>query len=349
MQSAYLHFFSKFLDQAWSDINQTCLGGQLHKPTFQIDTHKSRHGFWNLETRTLGISANLLLRHSETEVLDVLKHEMAHQYADEVLGASKLNDETAHGSGFRHAANRLGIQHHARYAAHQEAGPILRRIQKLLALTQSDNPHEAQAAMMRARTLMQQYELDAGWEQTAFFHQFLGKPVGRKSLQQQLISSILVRFFNIAAIWVGSHLVVNGKNVWLLEISGTPSQLEIAQYVYVFLLRELEDLWRYHRARNPGVKGQKLKRDFQIGVLKGLIEKLDAQDTPAASSRTDLILQKQQKLDLFLKQRYPQMRSGRRMTYRKSDAFQAGKEQGKQLDIHKGIQNKKKPIKQLSS
>ena len=39
-------------------------------------------------------------------MVEVLKHEMAHQYAHEILGA---RDESAHGEAFRTVCQRLGI------------------------------------------------------------------------------------------------------------------------------------------------------------------------------------------------------------------------------------------------
>lgn len=349
MFNAYIHFFLKFLDQSWTEINRGSFACQLQKPLFQIDESKSRLGFWDSQTRTIGISGRLLLSHSEAEILDVLKHEMAHQYADEVLGAAQNPGETPHGSAFRHAAARLGIQHHARYAAKEQANPQLRRIQKLLALTQSENPHEAQAAMMKAQELMARFETDLGSGFQDFFYQFLGKSIPRKSLQHQLISTILVRYFHVAAIWIPSSTLLNPKTVWLLEISGTASQLEVADYVHAFLHRELKELWRKHQGKNPLAKGQRFKRDFQVGVLKGLIEKLATQQTESSTVGGSLIHLKKERLNQFLQERHPDMVSGRKMTYRRSDAFHAGLEKGKQLEINKGLKSSKSDNHRLTS
>lgn len=347
MLPAYARFFSQYLERHWLQVNRTVFKGQLRLPVFQIDESKTRHGFWNRQSRTLGIALQLLLNHSEAEILDVLKHEMAHQYADEVLGAHLDSTETPHGSAFRHATTLLGIQHHARYAARGEASPILRRIQKLLALTQSENPHEAQAAMIKAQSLMARYNVDSGWEHSEFFYRYLGSPVARKSLQLQLISTVLVRFFHVMAIWIPSKLILKDKTVWMLEVSGDQTHLEIAGYVHNFLLRELNDLWRNLRAKDPAIKGQRHKRDFQVGVLKGLIEKLSDQEDHMPSSSKALVHEKQAGLTAFLRERHPGMRSGRRMSYRLSDTYEAGLKQGRKLDIRKGIKRAPKAPKLL--
>lgn len=349
MLPSHTQFFSRFLTNAWQEINHEALQDALELPAFQIDESKSRLGFWDLRTRTLGIAARLLLKHSEMEILEVLKHEMAHQYADEVLGSGHDPTETAHGSAFRHAAQRLGIQHHARYAAHRQASPILRRIQKLLALTQSENPHEAQSAMIKARDLMAKYEVDSDWEHQDLCHNFLGQGLPRKSMQAQLIASILSRFFNVAVIWIPSEMPFQNKTVWLLEASGTSANLEVAGYVHDFLHRELAQLWKGHRSRNPSLKGMRAKRDFQVGVLKGLIEKLSKSQQPDTQSSQTLMVQKKEKLNQFLYHRHPDMQRGRRMKYRTSAAYHAGLEEGRNLDIHRGLKRNQGETKALSS
>ena len=349
MLPSYTRFFSQFLTRSWHDINSEFFRGALQLPAFQIDERKDRHGFWDHRTRTLGIAVNLLLRHSELEILEVLKHEMAHQYADEVLGGTSDPGETAHGSAFRHAATRLGIQHHARYAAKEQASPILRRIQKLLALTQSENPHEAQAAMVKARDLMAKYELDAHWDPQDLCYNYLGQGLPRKSMQAQLVATILVRFFNVAVIWIPSETLLQAKTVWHLEACGTAANLEIAEYVHLFLHRELAQLWKRHQASDPRLKGMRIKRDFQVGVLKGLIEKLSIGQGQVNQAQHALMVQKKAKLDQFMRHRYPSVQKGRRMTYRTSAAYHAGLEEGRNLDIHRGLNRRKTNIKTLPS
>jgi len=349
MLPSYTQFFSQFLTRAWREINREFFHEGLQLPVFQIDESTSRHGFWDARTRTLGIAAKLLLKHSELEIVEVLKHEMAHQYADEVLGSGKDPSESPHGSGFRHAASRLGIQHHARYAAKQEASPILRRIQKLLALTQSENPHEAQAAMLKARNLMAKYEVDVDWEHQNLFYKVLGEAIPRKSMQAQLVATILVKHFNVVVIWIPSQTLLQGKTVWLLEACGTPTNLEIAGYVHEFLHRELANLWKQHRAQNPHLKGIRVKRDFQVGVLKGLIEKLSKDEHRAGPNHKALMVQKRTKLDQFLRHRYPSVQRGRRMKYRTSETFHAGLEEGRNLDIRRGLNRRKTDTKAITS
>jgi hypothetical protein len=54
----------------------------------------SRLGFWQKSGRRLSISADLIEQYGWTATLLVLKHEMAHQMADERLGGGASHDET---------------------------------------------------------------------------------------------------------------------------------------------------------------------------------------------------------------------------------------------------------------
>jgi len=332
---------SDWMRRLWSKWNDQAFQGRLNLPVFGISHNARTLGSWQRDTRTLSLSLELLTRHSLLEVEETLKHEMAHQYADEVLGGHAAG-ETPHGSAFRHACAALGIHHNARFRPSGQPSPLLRRIQKLLALSESHNAHEAEAAMAKARELMDKYELDLGVAESDFGYAFFGQPRKQKSMRDQLIASVLVRFFHVELVWVPSHPVLDPqRTLWLMEVNGTPANLEIAEYVHDFLRREVELLWREHRRRRPWEKGRSAKRDFQVGVLKGLIDKLGRAGSPPPGAKRELMLLRQEKLRVFFHQRHPNLRSGRRMSYRETAAFHAGFERGRELEIRRGLKEQR--------
>ena len=315
----------------------------MKEPVFQIDESRKYLGRWYADTRTISISGELLMNRSELEVEEVLRHEMAHQYADEVLQARDHGDDKPHGSAFRHACHLLQIDHHARYAPKSEPSPILEKIRKLLALAESENPHEAELAMARARALMERHELDPDSGREEFCFAYLGKPRARKQIEEQMIASILGRFFHVKVIWVPSSMVINKKSTWLLEVSGTATNLEIATYVYDYLTMEIEFLWRDHQRRHPHLKGRAPKRDYKVGVLRGFIDKLtEDQEQDEANMGRELIHMKQARLQEFFDQRHPAIRRARKMTYRESNEFRQGFQEGQKLEIRQGLKKGKK-------
>src|SRR4051812_35260968 len=82
----------------WKHVNASYFKEALKPPTIELTTTRGVLGRWYRETRTLEISRPLILTQPWGIVVEVLKHEIAHQYAHEVLGAT---DETAHGPAFR--------------------------------------------------------------------------------------------------------------------------------------------------------------------------------------------------------------------------------------------------------
>jgi len=101
-------------------------------------------------------------------ICEVLLHEMAHQFADEVLGAS---DEHPHWPKFQRAGHLLRDNPKAsekyqplhnrifRESSGSE-NKIMLRIKELMALAQSQNHHETEAAIAKAHQLIRKYNVN---------------------------------------------------------------------------------------------------------------------------------------------------------------------------------------------
>src|SRR5262249_7846916 len=157
----------------------------------------------------------LVLGHPWGVVVEVLKHEMAHQYVHEVLGK---RDESAHGPAFRDLCEKLGIDAGAAgvpSAAGTTADDerVLGRIARLLALAESANVHEAQAAMNAAQRLMLKHNLEsvADHRRPGYGFRHLGKPTGRVGEADRLLGAILGKHFFVEVIWVPVYRPAEGK------------------------------------------------------------------------------------------------------------------------------------------
>src|SRR4051794_5761256 len=82
----------------YGDLNDALFRRSLRPPMILLSDAEGHLGRWEHRLRTLEISRKTLLQHGWGGVTEVLKHEMAHQYVDEVLGC---HDETAHGPTFQ--------------------------------------------------------------------------------------------------------------------------------------------------------------------------------------------------------------------------------------------------------
>src|SRR5437868_5340763 len=81
------------LRNAYFDLNASFFRRKLTPAAIELSDAGSRLGRWVSDLRTIEIARSLILSHPWGVVLEVLKHEMAHQYVYEVLGVS---DEVAH-------------------------------------------------------------------------------------------------------------------------------------------------------------------------------------------------------------------------------------------------------------
>ena len=94
---------------AYKRLNESLFKSALRSPQFALNDASTFLGRWYRETRTIELSRSFALSHDWTVVLEVLKHEMAHQFVHEVL----REDEPPHGPAFRATCARLGIDERA--------------------------------------------------------------------------------------------------------------------------------------------------------------------------------------------------------------------------------------------
>src|ERR1700733_13492884 len=84
--------------RTWEDLNGALFRFQLRRPAVMLVDSSVRLGLWHGGLRVIEIGASALV--------EVLKHEMAHQYVDEVLGQP---DDAMHGAAFRRVCEERGI------------------------------------------------------------------------------------------------------------------------------------------------------------------------------------------------------------------------------------------------
>jgi hypothetical protein len=326
------------LGSTYQDLNYALFRRKLKGASIALTDAGSRLGRWVPEVRAIEIGRRLVLEHPWGAVVEVLKHEMAHQYVHEVLGK---HDESAHGPAFREVCGRLGIDGSAAGlpttgAASAEDAPLLERIARLLALAQSSNVHEAQAAMNAAQRLMLKHNLEsvADRRRSGYGFRHLGTPTGRVGEAERLLGAILGKHFFVEVIWVPVYRPLEGKRGSVLEVCGTPANLEMAAYVHSFLLHTADHLWRDHK-RARRIRGDRDRRTYLAGVMVGFLEKLDAQRTE--STEQGLVWVGDAELDGFFKRRHPRVVHIRHAGNRRTAAHAEGRAAGRRIVLHKPV------------
>jgi hypothetical protein len=323
--------------RAWDDLNGTLFRFELMRPAFMLVESSSRLGRWHGGLRMIELTRSLLLEHGWGVLTEVLKHEMAHQYVDEVLGQP---DDAMHGAVFRRVCEERGIDASAAGAPANPAGNsvdqhLLERIAKLLALAESSNEHEAQAAMSAAQRLMLKYNIDLAISGRQPAHRFrhLGEPTGRVNEAQRILAGILGDHFFVQTIWVPVWRPLQGKRGSVLEICGSEANLELADYVHAFLNVTAERLFREFR-KSSAARGAK-RLTFIAGVMAGFRDRLERERKK--SKAEGLVWVGDPALDGFFRKRHPRIRWTRYAVGHGSEAYARGREAGAKIVLHRGI------------
>lgn len=329
----------------------------MRPPVIEIVDSLSTWGSWHPTTKRLAISRRLIEQHPWNIVLEILKHEMAHQMVSEVF--CKVDQ---HGVHFRRACDKLAVASWAatatgtlpdklaswrEQALSEEEERLLRRAEKLLALAHSDSEHEAALAIERVRELYDRYHLDriASRKVRDLVALIICEKKQRFSTVDSMILSILTGHFFVRAVYLTQWDAHDRKDYKAVELLGTRENVAMADYVLHYLRQRLRRLWEAY-AQKTGRSGQVAARSFMIGVLAGFRDKLARPETTQSSQLTNerpetetaLVAQAHQELEDFMSRRYPRLTTRRWSTgQRDQRSYEAGCSEGERLTIAKGV------------
>ncbi|MFZ3045555.1 MAG: DUF2786 domain-containing protein [Desulfatirhabdiaceae bacterium] len=327
---------------------QPDLRKKMKKPLFILWDHSRRLGYWAFDKQEIGMNRQFVLTHSWNDIREVLLHEMAHQLTTQGFEA---RHEPPHGQTFRKACQILKADPRAsgqyvplsRQILTVEADQTDKtrlRIQKLLALAESSNIHEAESAMMKAHELMAKSEMEIIRQnhQRDYYSVFLGNPSLRHLREDYSLVHLLRDFYFVRGIWISAYVLEKGKMGRVLEISGTARNIQIASYVYEFIRRFIDVEWLVYN------KNKKLtlhrKSDFAYGILDGFRAKLEKEAGSSDHSKPtrSLVPTEDSQLMQYISIRYSRLRSfSRGGGVCNPNVLTDGKKVGKRLVIHQGI------------
>ncbi len=331
----------------------------LETPVIGITDSRKNFGTWNSEFATLGLSVHLVEKYPWDCIIEILKHEMAHQYVWEVLRQGR---ERHHGEAFQYACEKLAVHHGFRLAtgktpqiflnpAEIEQDDVYNRmfskVEKLFSLAKSANEHEAAQAMQRANALIRKYNLERIERRGASDYTYGVIELKKKKIsrQQRMIAIILKDFFFVEVITSQQYDALADETYRTIELTGTKENVDIARYVYDFLVSRLEHLW-YSFKKSTKVKGRQQKKSYHLGVIQGFSEKMKKEESQSHQNTQDqtvssLVVAGDFGLQRYYVQRYPNMKTVRMKSLPLNrDTYAAGREEGRRLIIHKGIESR---------
>lgn len=327
---------------------------RVREPVFAINTDMREWGRWTGGyTRLIEISWRLVWEHPWHAVEEVLRHEIAHQLADEFYG---IGMEAPHGPIFRLICERIGANPAAsgNYPLldqrlqsddeDSEENRILQKIRKLTALAEGTSLHEAEAALLKARELMQRHEVDPGrlTASDELIAVAVGAVMRRRERHHHMLALVLQDFYAVNVIWVPAPMPfdeagkIHEDGDWgtVLEMCGRIRDLRLASYAHDYIVRYIDRAWKelpvaMRRGRNG-------RRDFAIGVLGGFREALEGQNRQPECRA--LVCQQDADLNAFFERRHPHIatRSSGWLSLN-DELISAGKDAGRHLRIRAGV------------
>jgi len=344
-------------EQLYKEYKSLCFqfGLSLQQPLLQVVDLPGRWGLWDPVVRSITISFSLIQNYSWDIVIEILKHEVAHQVVSELYGMDE-----AHGSFFRLACQRMALPSWAARSEVDLGHPItpwtacplnsqeeklLKKAEKLFALATSSNEFEAHLAMRKAQELYAKHQLSRILQKRKIGLVSLVMPIKRKRIEryESMIGSILVQYFSVKLVYIPLYDARDFCEYQAIEIMGTPENVLLAEYIYQFLWNKIHQLWEEYRQK--GRMEGRSRRSYLLGILSGFSEKLrEGQSEIKArsanlsvqedKSRRQLVTQQDRRLKNFMNQRYPRLvdKSWRQSLWDR-DAYDAGIQEGHKLTI----------------
>jgi len=339
----------------WSYYDREYLHAAMQRPLIHLGDGAQRLGEWDPGMRRITISRQHIRTDPWADVLDTLRHEMAHQYVWEVLRA---RDEEPHGAAFREACLKLRCDPGAT-ARRTGAAPgtgaadadshddltearVIRLVKKLLSLAASPNEHEAQAAVNKAQLLLLEYNIDLVESDAdrGFERRQLGQVKGRHPAWELWLAMILNEFFFVEVLWTRSYVAAHDRDGTVLEVYGTRTNLDMADYVHAYLTQLLDRLWSdYRRARS--LRSNRERMRYFAGVLQGFHGKLGRQrvDLEELVETTALVWQGDDRLQSYYRYHNPRIQTRQTGGVAASEAFRHGVEEGRRVNLRRPVES----------
>jgi hypothetical protein len=333
---------------------------RLRPANIRLSEGSSTLGSWARDSRTIAIS-KFVLRDAPWEIVaQILRHEMAHQIADELLGG-----DPGHGPNFQKGCQMIWVEpwarspkieslyepdasdpeqsiwsklisgnHESEFQRHKD------RLRKLFALSESSNPNEASLALSKAMKLQQDLLISPDTSDSDFETRVIRTK--KKRLERHIveIGAILSRFYKVRIIYCSEFDTKDLCAYKTIEILGERHDAELAEHIYHFLLSSIQSQYLAEQSKS---RFKVDRKSFFDGVLSGFSAKLRVEEVRGKNhpQQHALMTKKDTLLDQYFSKRHPKIvnRTSSRSAYDQS-SYERGKLKGENLEIRLPIRNK---------
>ena len=209
----------------------------------------------------------------------------------------------------------------------------LERIKKCLALSESTNPHEAEAALRQAHKLMEKYQLEHSDIDASRAEEFvlqIGSAKRHPAPWVRMLSSTVAESLSCIC------FIRSGYRGQALIFIGEQGSGELAAYAYDVLSRQLQQSKKRYQDELPSC-GSSYKRKMGTLYAEGWIQ--------AVRSRVNNFAEMSERtasaINAFTQANYPDVRpikaKRRKVTREEWLAHEAGKEEGGRVSLHRPV------------
>lgn len=314
----------------------------------------------------ISLNIKLMKMGNDLAIKEVIRHELAHllafcQFGPEILPHGlefqemclryfnlKVMKASISWEDLQKVGADLGFDLVEEENSQKNISKLIDKAQKLLLLSKSDNPHEAMLAMQKANRILLQFNSEEflNESKTSRETSYMMRILEGAQCQEKhrAISSILQQFYV-------ATLFNYGQKRFFLEAVGTKPNVQFAQYLGVYLNRELDRLWSVIK------QGQKAslraKNSFFRGVAEGFKNKMEkdlksdlngheAQKYSVAKIKTEA------ELEEHLARAYPHLSKSSRRAISDPKWSQIGEETGRNLSFQRPLESSSPEKKYLS-
>lgn len=217
-----------------------------------------------------------------------------------------------------------------------EQQTALAKIKKLLAMKRGGTQHEAETAEALAEAIALKAGIDMASVAVdehgaprldAITHRCFGEWNVRPH-EAGYAGIILKCFFNVSCF-------TNIDYTQKLIVVGTERDLDVAGYVFNFLVREFRWNWNHRHGRS------RKRANFMHGVFIGLHSKLRERQPEASNAA--LVVREESRREEYISKEFGELTSSSNNSKRTGAAVAAGIQAGRQIEIRSGLKSVPKP------
>lgn len=219
---------------------------------------------------------------------------------------------------------------------------IVAKIQKLLALSESSNEHEAHLAMLKAQELLAKHKLSLKEvKELSVYNSAIKDKVTTISFKKAKWKALLAK---LIANNFGCYTYFKVRNTNMIAFFGREEDIAICNIVLEYAVDSINSKvkrLRYEYSRN-GYSTKGLENDYALGFIKGLSKKYEEQNK--TNQEWGLVLAKDEEVvEAFGRKRFSRSYNANIEFQGYSDVYHEGRKDGSKFNISDKITEGEEP------